>query len=110
MGYKHHIPFLNCVKGRKGNSRSRGESSSDEEGLTRYHLNIGSLAGVTPKVLAEFVMKKTRLRNSQISDIAIRQNFCFFTTDSTKETQIMKSLSNATLNGKKVSVQLASKK
>jgi len=95
---------------RNRGNRNQSDSSSSEEGTTRYHLNIGSLSGVTPKVLADFVTRKTRLRNSQVSDIAIRQNFCFFSTDSTKETQIMKSLSNATLNGKKISVQLASVK
>ena len=95
----------NRDRGRDRKNRSRNSSGGGK--VTRFHLNVGTSSGVNAKVLADFVTEKTRLRNSQISDITIRNSFSFFSAEASKEAQVMKALTNVTLNGKRTSIQIA---
>ena len=91
----------------RGRDRKKRQNSSGGGKVTRFHLNVGTSSGVNAKVLADFVTQKTRLRNSQISDITIRNSFSFFSAEASKEDQVMKALTNVTLNGKRTSIQIA---
>jgi ATP-dependent RNA helicase DeaD len=83
---------------------SKGNKNS---ATTRYHLNVGRKDGVTPKIMADVIKKKTNLHNKQIDDIIISENASFFTTDSKKFNQVMKSMTNIKILGKKTSIQEA---
>ncbi|MGM0496214.1 MAG: DEAD/DEAH box helicase [Bacillota bacterium] len=91
---------------RNKNSRKRNVNR-DNSNQNRYHLNVGSEAGLTPKQLANFIMKKTNLNNSDIQDISVTKKASFFSTPPKHINQVKKSLANVTLSGKFTSVQMA---
>jgi ATP-dependent RNA helicase DeaD len=87
-------------------SKSRNQSRSKANGQ-RYHLNVGSESGLTPKQLVNFIMKKTRLRNSDIDDVSVSKKASFFTVPSKYHDKVLSSLTNVTLSGNQTSVQIA---
>jgi len=92
----------------KNSGRSRSNRGNDN--TTRFHINIGTGLGLTPKKFADFISEKTKLRNQQIKNITIRHGFSFFTVNSKFDRQVMKALSNFTYQGKKTSIQIAKEK
>lgn len=78
--------------------------------IVRFHLNIGSQSGITPKQLAGLIMKKTNLRNNDIDDIAIRPRFSYFNVPAKYSDRVMKDMRNFQYNGKRSSVQFANDK
>lgn len=99
----------NKVNGDINESFQKGHKnkSSDKGQMTRYHLNVGKVQGVTPKSLSQLIMKKTKLHNSQIDQIYVTRTSAFFSTKSSKMNQVMKNLSNITVGGKRTSIRLA---
>ena len=73
----------------------------------RFHINLGSKIGMSPRSLGEFVSKKTNLKNQQIKDITIRAAFSFFTVGNQYEKQVTKSLSKSSYAGKKIQLEVA---
>jgi len=80
------------------------------EDQVRFHLNLGTGVGLTPKGLAELVSKKTKLKNSQIKDITVRHSFSFFTTNHNHLDKVMKNMRNFNYSGKRTSIQIAKDK
>jgi len=98
-------------RGPRGQRDSRGprdrNNSTGGKGVKRFHLNIGISDGLTVQKFANFVSQSTNLRNSQIRDITVRQNFAFFSTESIHEASVMKKMKNCKFQGKQTSIQLA---
>ncbi len=70
-------------------------------------ISIGISDGLTVQKFANFVSQSTNLRNSQIRDITVRQNFAFFSTDSIHEASVLKKMKKVKFQGKQTSIQLA---
>lgn len=85
-------------------------SSNSNEPQVRYHINLGTGVGMNPKKLAEFVCKRTGLKNSQVKDITIRHSFSFFTVNKKHASKVGRNLNNVKYNGKKASIQEAKDK
>ncbi len=95
---------------RSGGRNDRSSSRRNDGDMVRFHINIGTGLGLSPKKLAEFIGEKTKLRNQQIKDITIRHAFSFFTVNKKHEKMVMKTLSNFTYQGKRTSIQRAKEK
>lgn len=76
----------------------------------RFHLNIGSQSGLSARKLADLVIKKTRLRNNDIDDVAIRPRFSYFSVPAKYSDRVMADMTNFKFNGKTSSVQFANDK
>jgi ATP-dependent RNA helicase DeaD len=98
------------IKGDINEDYTPKNKSQSSKKTVRFHLNMGTRHGVNAKKLAEFVTAKTRLRNKQIMDIAIRNDYSFFTAEASKKDQIMRALSNVKFSGKTVNIQVAKDK
>ncbi|MBU1020941.1 MAG: DEAD/DEAH box helicase [Firmicutes bacterium] len=97
--------------GHDGNSRSGGSrGGKTNKSDVRFHINLGASDGLTPSKFANFVSQNTNLRNSQIKDVTIRDNFSFFSTEPIHEASVMKKLKNVKFSDKKASVQIANDK
>lgn len=97
--------------GYQGNSRSGGSrGGKSNQSDVRFHINLGASDGLTPSKFANFVSQNTNLRNSQIKDITIRDNFSFFSTEPIHEASVMKKLKSVKFSDKKASVQIANEK
>ena len=84
-----------------------GSSSRNQSNQMRYHLNVGSEAGLTPKQLVNFIMKKTKLGNADIDDVTVSKNASFFSVPSKQHDKVMSTMSNIVLSGINTSVQIA---
>lgn len=95
-------------KSRSSNRNNRGSAKrAGSKDSVRFHINIGTGMGLSPKKFSEFICNKTNLRNQQIKDITVRHSFSFFTVNKKFEKLIFQKLSNFTYQGKKTSIQLA---
>jgi ATP-dependent RNA helicase DeaD len=88
----------------KSKNRSNSRSKSNQ---MRYHLNVGSEAGLTPKQLVNFIMKKTKLGNADIDDVTVSKNASFFSVPDKQHDKVMSRMSNIVLSGINTSVQIA---
>ena len=103
----------NDRSGRNNRSGSRNNnqgSRTKNADSVRFHINIGTGLGLTPKKFSEFLCEKTKLRNQQIQDITVRHAFSFFTVNKAQEQKVLRALSNFTYQGKKTSIQHAKEK
>ncbi|QLY40676.1 DEAD/DEAH box helicase [Hujiaoplasma nucleasis] len=97
----------------KGNSRSQSRTSSRSSNprvkgdSQRYHLNVGSESGLTPKQLVNFIIKKTKLSNFDINDVSVSKQASFFNVPSRHHDMVMSALANINLSGINTSVQMA---
>ncbi len=98
----------NVSKSKSSNRNNRGSSNRrNDKDTVRFHINIGTGMGLTPKKFSEFICQKTKLRNQQVKEITVRHNFSFFTVNKKFEKVVFKALTNFTYEGKKTSIQLA---
>jgi ATP-dependent RNA helicase DeaD len=86
----------------QGNKQGRKQDNQ-----VRFHINLGSKIGMSPKSLGEFVSKRTKLRNSQIKDITIRTAFSFFTVGNQYENQVIRTLAGSSYSGKTIVLEKA---
>ena len=93
----------------QGRNRDRGQGRGigTGEGSVRFHINLGTGVGMNPKKLAEFISKKTGIRNNDIQDITVRHAFSFFTVNKKHKRKVGLELANVKHNGKKASIQEA---
>ncbi len=95
-------------RSKKTSRNNRGSANrKDDKNTVRFHINVGTGMGLTPKKFSEFVCQKTKLRNQQIKEITVRHSFSFFTVNKKFEKVVFKALTNITFQGKKTSIQLA---
>ncbi|MDA3931727.1 MAG: DEAD/DEAH box helicase [Tenericutes bacterium] len=88
-------------------SKRKSRNSRTRSNHQRYHLNVGSESGLSPKQLVKFIMKKTNLGNNDILDVAVSKKASFFSTQPKQYDHVIASLTNVTLSGKNTSVQMA---
>jgi ATP-dependent RNA helicase DeaD len=75
--------------------------------VVRFHLNMGSSVGLSPKSLVSLIKKNTKLNESEISDIVIKPRFSYFSVPTKYNEQVLKDMKNVQYNGKKSGVQHA---
>jgi len=98
----------NISKSKSSNRNNRGSSRrANDKDTVRFHINVGTGMGLTPKKFSEFITQKTKLRNQQVKEITVRHSFSFFTVNKKFEKIVFKTLTDITYQGKKTSIQLA---
>ncbi|MCK5388700.1 MAG: DEAD/DEAH box helicase, partial [Candidatus Izimaplasma sp.] len=95
-------------RGKSSNRNNRGHAQrANDKDTVRFHINVGTGMGLTPKKFSEFITNKTKLRNQQVKEITVRHSFSFFTVNKKYEKVVFKSLTDITFQGKKTSIQHA---
>ncbi|MFK5883904.1 MAG: DEAD/DEAH box helicase [Candidatus Izemoplasma sp.] len=90
-------------KRKQRNNSGRGV----QENQVRFHLNIGKKLGVGPKELVEYITKNSNVRNREIKDVTVRNEFSFFTVSKKHKDEIMSNFTNTKYRSKRVSIQIA---
>lgn len=88
-------------------SKSRNRNPRVKQNQQRFHLNVGSESGLSPKQLVNFIIKKSNLKNSDIEDVSVSKKASFFSVAPQHQAEILKSLVNVVLSGKTTTVQVA---
>jgi ATP-dependent RNA helicase DeaD len=100
----------NKISGDINEDYSKPSKRRVNKNTVRFHLNIGSQSGLSARKLADLVIKKTRLRNNDIDDVAIRPRFSYFSVPAKYSDRVMNDMTNFKFNGKTSSVQFANDK
>ncbi|GET32355.1 DEAD/DEAH box helicase [Prolixibacter bellariivorans] len=89
LKYYRETEDLNTVEapaGRDGRQRNSKRESHNEKGIpmTRFHINIGSKKGLSPKELISIAVRATGKRNLEVGRIDLLRNFSFVEIDSSQ--------------------------
>ena len=100
---------------RRGDSKDRKSRGSDrqktarkaEEGYERLFLNMGKTDGFYANQIIELINRNLKKERIQIGRIDLMQNFSFFEVAEEQAPMVIKALNKASVNGRKVSVEVA---
>lgn len=85
------------------------EDTENEEGMVRLFINIGRSSKVLPKHIVESIASSTSLPGKLIGAIDIFDKFTFVDVPREYAAEVMESMRNHTLKGKKIVVQKSNK-
>lgn len=100
---------------KRGDSKDRKSRGSDrqkttrkaEEGYERLFLNMGKTDGFYANQIIELINRNLKKERIQIGRIDLMQNFSFFEVAEEQAPLVIKALNKASVNGRKVSVEVA---
>ncbi len=100
---------------KRGDSKDRKSRGSDrqktarkaEEGYERLFLNMGKTDGFYANQIIELINRNLKKERIQIGRIDLMQNFSFFEVAEDQAPMVIKALNKASVNGRKVSVEVA---
>lgn len=100
---------------KRGDSKDRKSRGSDrqktarkaEEGYERLFLNMGKTDGFYANQIIELINRNLKKERIQIGRIDLMQNFSFFEVAEEQAPMVIKVLNKASVNGRKVSVEVA---
>lgn len=100
---------------KRGDSKDRKSRGSDrqktarkaEEGYERLFLNMGKADGFYANQIIELINRNLKKERIQIGRIDLMQNFSFFEVAEEQAPMVIKALNKASVNGRKVSVEVA---
>ena len=100
---------------KRGDSKDRKLRGSDrqktarkaEEGYERLFLNMGKTDGFYANQIIELINRNLKKERIQIGRIDLMQNFSFFEVAEEQAPMVIKALNKASVNGRKVSVEVA---
>ncbi len=95
------------IRSEKFKSKVRNKN---EEGFTRFFINIGKKDGAFPQNILGIINENARVRNIEIGNIDTYDTFSFFNADSKHADDIINGLSNVKHKGRGLIVELANEK
>ena len=90
--------------------KSSGKAHSASSGFTRLFINLGRIDNFKPAILIGMINDYTNVRNIEIGDIDILNNFSFFETDSNYTETVLQSFTDKKYKNRQVSVEVADQK
>lgn len=90
--------------------RLSGKGHSESSGFTRFFINLGRIDNLKPATLIGMINDYTSIRNIEIGDIEILNNFSFFETDSDYTETVLQSFINKKYKNRQVAVEVADNK
>lgn len=88
---------------RGGDRREYGrdrDQSTDSNGRTRLFVAMGKVDGMSPRSLVEFMMEKTGVRNQDVDEVAVMNDFSFITVSPKDADTILQTFGQRTNEGK----------
>lgn len=105
LDYYRNMPDL--IDPEKVKSQYGGKESSGK--FTRFFLNIGKKEDLIPTRLIGLINDLTGIRDIEIGDIDIQNNFTFFEVDSEFETLVQRAFKNASFKKRRLVLEVAEK-
>lgn len=86
------------------------EDTGAEEGMVRFFINIGSVSQVQPRHIVESIASNTGVPGKLIGAISIFDKYTFVDIPREYASNVMTSMKNAKIKGRKVNIEKANKK
>ncbi len=103
--YRHMPDLIDPKEGKSKSSKSGGAAQ-----YTRYFLNIGKKEQLNPPKLIGLVNDFTGIRDIDLGEIEIQNNFSFFEVDSEFASLVEKAFKNKTYKKRRLLLEVAAKK
>ena len=81
--------------------------SKEESNQARFHLNLGKQDELTVSDILDFVCSKIKISRKDVQNIAILTEFSFFSVPSNFRDEIMRTLNNTKLKGKRAGLSIS---
>ena len=82
-------------------------AQNDESNQARFHLNLGKQDDLTVSDILDFVCSKIKISRKDVQNIAILTEFSFFSVPQHFRDEIMKTLNNTKLKGKRAGLSIS---
>lgn len=88
---------------------SRSRSNTTPDNFTRFHINLGNLDNLNPKLLIGLINKHLNKHHFAIGQIEILKSFSFFEVEKSVETAVLSTINGQIFNGRPIKVEITSK-
>ena len=92
---------------RRERSDDREPRQNDSGGATRYFVNIGSRDNFDWMQLKDYLKETLDLGRDDVFKVDVKEGFSFFNTDPEHTDKVMEILNNATLEGRRINVEIS---
>ncbi len=92
---------------RERDNRDGGARESNNSGATRYFVNIGSRDNFDWMSLKDYLKETLDLGRDDVFKVDVKEGFSFFNTDAEHSGRVMDVLNNATLEGRRINVEIS---
>ncbi len=106
LDYYRNTPDLNDPE----RNRKSKTGSRNSENLTRFFLNLGKTDNIKPTSVIGMIKDYSGIKDIEIGEIDILQNFSFFETDSAYDEDLLKGFTGKKLKSRKIILEIASAK
>ena len=76
---------------------------------TRLFISIGKLDKITGSLLKELIIKGSKIKDEDITNIEVFEKFSFFTVNSKKADLVIKTFLDSSYNGRRVGIEISNK-
>jgi ATP-dependent RNA helicase DeaD len=108
--YKKNRDISNQSSGserRERDDRDGGSRENNNGGATRYFVNIGSRDNFDWMQLKDYLKETLDLGRDDVFKVDVKEGFSFFNTDPEHTDKVMDILNNATLEGRRINVEIS---
>ncbi len=112
LAYYKNTKELNAPSDKQSRDRQSREKQPrlDSSEYSRFFINLGKRDNIKPVNIIGMVNDFTGIRDINIGEIEILNNFSFFETDRKYEDDVLKSFRNKERNGREINVEVSEKK
>ncbi len=86
---------------------TRRPREDSQDGQARFHLNLGKNMDISVSDILDFVCSKIKISRKEVQNIAILSEFSFFSVPARYQDEIIKTLNNTKLKGKRAGLSLS---
>ena len=108
--YKKNRDISNQSSGsdrRERDDRDGAPRENNNNGATRYFVNIGSRDNFDWMQLKDYLKETLDLGRDDVFKVDVKEGFSFFNTDPEHTDKVMEVLNNATLEGRRINVEIS---
>ncbi len=110
LAYYKDSKDLQAPRGRDRKEKREKQPRLDTSNYSRFFINLGKRDNIKPVNIIGMVNDFTGIRDINIGEIEILNNFSFFETDSKYENNVLKSFRNKERDGREINVEISEKK
>ena len=101
------ISGMSSGNDRRERSDDREPRENNNNGATRYFVNIGSRDNFDWMQLKDYLKETLDLGRDDVFKVDVKEGFSFFNTDPEHTDKVMEILNNATLEGRRINVEIS---
>lgn len=108
LNYYNNAPEIDQSAIGKDSFSRKSKGRRAQTGYTRFFINIGKMDGISTRQIIELINQNVKGQRIEIGKIDLMKSFSFFESPKENTDILISALNRAKLNGRKISVEIAS--